>query len=96
MKIIEFEYETEIWEFPLHIIAENRANYYKEKDGSDYKEEFDFVMEDDYEGIDWVTNNMNLEDFDKFVKKTKTEKTVDWINPISSRIKDVNVLEGDE
>ncbi len=91
MKIIELEYETEIWELPLKVIAGHRASYYKKKDGSDWQEEFDFVMEDDVEGIDWITNNMHLEEFEDFVKKTKTEKDIDWINPVSSRIKDVNV-----
>ncbi len=78
------------------MIAKHRADYYKDKDGSDWKEEFDFVMNDDYEGIDWVTNNMNLEDFEGYIKKIKTDKEVDWINPINSRIKDAVVSGGDD
>ena len=37
MKIIELEYETEIWELPLEIPAAHRALYYKNKHNEDYQ-----------------------------------------------------------
>lgn len=52
---------------PLTYVAENRANYYSDVDDYDYKskewfQEFNLTMEDDYEGIDWFVNNMDLDE----------------------------------
>jgi enolase len=51
------------YSIPLKPVAEHRADYYAcevdgEERGSDaWKEEVDWVMKDDFEGIDWLTNN---------------------------------------
>jgi hypothetical protein len=45
---------------PVSVIADIRAKYYTEKDSdTTYEDEFNHVMEDDYEAIDWYRNNMN-------------------------------------
>lgn len=95
MKIIELEYDNETWQLPLRFIAEHRANYYKNKGNSNYQEEVDFVMEDDYEWIDWLTNNMDLNEFEHVVKKIiKDTDKLDWCNPESSRITEIDAILG--
>ena len=48
---------------PLQLIAEHRADYYAvvvdghEKNSPEWNSEVRFVMEDDYEAIDWLLNN---------------------------------------
>lgn len=60
IKITDSEY---VWHIPLEAIADNRAKYYAERDSdTTYQAEFDYVMSDDYEGIDWYCNNMDFED----------------------------------
>jgi hypothetical protein len=61
MKVIELQMESgKIYHIPLEVVAKNRAAYYEKKDkDTTFKEEMDFVMNDDYEGIDWYQNNMN-------------------------------------
>lgn len=54
---------TEIWEIPVNVIAENRANYYAEFDGFkkgslEWQNEVDEFIDDEFELIDWATNNM--------------------------------------
>ncbi|OPZ24602.1 MAG: hypothetical protein BWZ03_00077 [bacterium ADurb.BinA186] len=49
---------------PLELVAKKRAEYYAAKDpDTTYDEEFKYVMEDSYEGIDWFRNNQNADDF---------------------------------
>jgi hypothetical protein len=59
----------EQWALPKEVVAHNRALYYSKKDpDTTYKEEFDYVMRDDYEAIDWFRNNMDPEDvLDQFI-----------------------------
>lgn len=53
------------WAIPIHNIADHRAKYYAEKDPTTtYQEEYDYVISDDHEAIDWFLNNMNWEDID--------------------------------
>lgn len=60
---------------PLKPVAENRADYYAtEKDGHEkgspeYNEEVDFVMDDDFEGIDWLINNTDWKDWEDIAVK---------------------------
>ena len=95
-KIIELTFEDgEKWQIPLELIAKNRADYYhikafKEKDESfDYDGEVDYVMKDNFEGEDWLKNNMDLNDFEKEVVKIPIQpQNKDWSNA-DSCIKEV-------
>lgn len=58
---------TEIWEIPVNIIIENRANYYVSIDGfeiggEEWQNEFDEFINDEFEIKDWIRNNMLWED----------------------------------
>lgn len=53
------------WDVPAHAVADNRARYYSEKEGSGeegYREEYEFTMEDRYELLDWAAGNMDWDD----------------------------------
>ena len=84
----------EQWALPLEVIAKNRADYYAKKDKeTTFDEEFKFVMEDDYEAIDWFRNNMDPEDVvDKLFKiRDGIEKDLcDKIRDFECRIDEVN------
>jgi hypothetical protein len=65
MKYITLKLQSgDIYGLPLKLVAKARAEYYVSRDkDTTLQEEMDFVMEDDYEGIDWFFNNQNPEDF---------------------------------
>jgi len=68
MKVIKFNSPKGVFQIPLHLVAANRADYYAEKDGVDigskeHKEEIDWVVNDDYEGVGWLLNNTNWSDW---------------------------------
>ncbi|MGB1284953.1 MAG: hypothetical protein ACPG7F_00350 [Aggregatilineales bacterium] len=58
-----------IFHIPLRFVAEHRAKYYSERDGgtsehiaANFIEEVAWVMEDEFEAIDWMQNSMKWED----------------------------------
>lgn len=66
---------------PLQFVAEDRAKYYAptscESEGlaanETFNEEVEFVMTDDYEGIDWLGNNMDFEDIENQIVKESSD-----------------------
>lgn len=68
------------WDVPCSIIAKSYAEYYDERDAdTTYQEEFDFVIKDNYELMDWASNNMDWEDVEGWA--IKVEESEDR-NPI--------------
>jgi len=72
MKIIKFATPKGECYIPLKFIANHRAKYYSTvdnygKDSDEWNEQVDFILNDNYEGIDWMENNMNWEDFSDHV-----------------------------
>jgi len=61
-KMILVEEDGYAWHVPLQFIAEHRAKFYADDADSTEADEIAFVMDDDYEGVDWFQNNMNWED----------------------------------
>jgi len=79
MKVIRFDTPTGQFQIPLMKVAENRADYYASDDGKgskEYSEEIEWVMEDDYEGVDWLINNTNFEDWEGIATKLNDEVNV--------------------
>jgi hypothetical protein len=73
------------YDVPAFLVAENRALYYTEKEGSGvYNVEYKFTMENDDELLDWAANNMDWVDVKKYAIKVDTEKDTDfqegWLN----------------
>ena len=81
-KVIEFNTPDGVYQLDLKPVAEHRADYYslekrgKEKDSEDYLQEVQWVMEDDFEGIDWLLNNTNYEDWEDVTKKINSDVNV--------------------
>lgn len=63
-KIIAITYANgAIWAIPLHSVADHRAKYYAKIDkDTTYQSEYDYVMTDRHEGIDWFQSNMNWDE----------------------------------
>ncbi len=62
-RLIRVEDTGFAWVVPLSVVADHRAKYYAERDkDTTYQEEFDFVIGDDFEGLDWFANNMDWDD----------------------------------
>lgn len=63
-KYIRISDDGFVWRVPVDIIASHRATYYADKDeDTTYQEEFEYVVDNDYEAIDWMQNNMDWEDY---------------------------------
>lgn len=70
------------YRIPLIVVATNRTEYYAdkddfEKDSSEWKEEMEYIMNDMFEGIDWLINNMDLDDIKPFMEKIEDEEEND-------------------
>lgn len=83
MKVIVINTPNGQYSLPLLKVAEDRAEYYADNDGfevdsMEWDDEIDFIMEDDFEGIDWLINNTNFEDWEPVLTKISDEiKTYD-------------------
>ena len=54
------------WDIPADVIARHRAEYYDEHDpDASFEEEFEYAINDEYELVDWASNNMNWEDVEE-------------------------------
>lgn len=57
-------YNGDRYGLPLEEIAKKRAAYYAAKDPeTTFQQELEYVMRDNFEGIDWFCNNHDPEDF---------------------------------
>lgn len=79
MKVITVNTPDGQYHIGLDRVAEDRAEYYS-KDGSEYeinsmewKEQVDYVMNDDFEGIDWLVNNYDWEDWEALATKINSD-----------------------
>lgn len=72
-KVILFPAPDGEYFIPLMEVAKNRAEYYAEEDGfaigsKEWQDEIDYVMQDSFEGIDWLINNTDFDDWDCAIK----------------------------
>jgi len=78
MKMILINTSSGQYHVPLQNIAEHRADYYAIIDGyviksDEWQEGVDFVLDDDYEGIDWLLNNTDWDDWSDVAVKINNE-----------------------
>ena len=70
------------YKIPLKAVAEHRANHYAieidghTKDSLEYKNEVLYCMTDGFEGIDWILNNTNWEDWEDIAVKVNDSVNV--------------------
>ena len=68
----------------VDFIARNRAKYYSEDRGfsegsPEWEDEMAYLMEDPEEALDWLTNNMDLDDIKPVWEKVSdTEEDNEW------------------
>jgi hypothetical protein len=72
---IQFNTPDGVYNLDLLLVAKHRADYYKGR-GSNYNEEIEFVMNDDFEGIDWLINNTDYEDWEDVTVKVNSNVNV--------------------
>lgn len=85
MKVIRITMSNGKYDVPLEFVAKHRAEIYAKKDADDgegtyeenLKNEIAFVMSDDYEGIDWLSNNMDWADVKDIAKKVEEQPEAD-------------------
>ena len=82
MKVILCNTPKGQYHIPLKPVAEHRADYYiceksgLEKTSTEYQEDVDWIMEDDFEGIDWLLNNTDWEDWENIAIKINNKVKV--------------------
>ena len=81
MKVIKFKAPDGEYTLPLIKVAENRAQYYADKENfkaedKEWDDEIDYVMNDNFEGIDWLINNTDFEDWKEFSTKINNDVKV--------------------
>ena len=80
--IIKFS-NGEVYEVPASSIAEARTDYYMKVDGyerlsEDWKKEFQYVMNNENELLDWVQNNMDWSDLKGAARKVEPKDSFDY------------------
>ena len=101
MRAIVFKSPDGEFAIPLEKIIEERTDYYAcevdgfEKGSKDWQEEFDYGMKDNYEGLDWLQNNSDLEDWNDIMFKISDKRADEdsWRDSDNFEIKDVTPLE---
>ena len=78
MKVIRINTPSGQYQIELQTVAEDRAEYYSEKDGfergsMEWNEEVDVVLGDTFEGIDWLINNSDWDDWEPILKKSSDD-----------------------
>lgn len=74
-KYIKLTFENGmVYGVPLDFIAANRARNYADDPDSNYDDEVNYVMNDPYEGADWLQNNMNWEDIKDVAFRIEVEE----------------------
>ena len=82
MKVIVCDTPKGQYHIPLQKVAEHRADYYcseadgYKKDGEDYLAEVKSCMDDTFEGIDWLLNNSDWDDWKDVAKKINDKVNV--------------------
>lgn len=77
VKVIKINTPDGQYTLPLIKVAEHRADYYNDNDPA-RNEAIEFMMEDNYEGIDWIMNNTDWEDWKEEITKINSKV---WVLP---------------
>lgn len=94
MKLIKINTPDGQYTLPLIKVAEHRADEYEHRKHTpiEWKEEVDFVMTDNYEGIDWIINNSNYEDWEEETTKINSDVKV-TMDDFWCRSEDFEIIE---
>jgi hypothetical protein len=83
-----------VWRVPVSIIAENRAKIYMDEFGNDLQRSLNedtlpLFESAPFEILDWVSNNMNWRDVEKYAEKISNDIEVDYESEWSNAKKKV-------
>lgn len=72
-KMILWEHpDGSVWSVPAEVVAKHRAQYYAANDpDTTFQEEYEYTISDNFELIDWVQNNMDVDDVEEHTKLVK-------------------------
>ena len=85
----------EVYDVPAEIIAKERTNYYAievdgyEENSPEWKEEYDWTMNSEYELVDYMSNNMNWSDIKDKVILIENESKFDYYHDFVNAEKEV-------
>jgi len=95
MKVIEFNTPDGVYQLPLIKVAMHRADNYvsKQQQLELWEDEVAYVMEDYFEGIDWIINNSDYEDWEnnsfKLNNEVKVTEDEFWTSSDDFEIKEI-------
>lgn len=75
MKILIIDTPKGQYSLPLQLVAEHKADNYGKQGSEEWNDEVKYVMDDDFEGIDWLLNNSDWDEW-----KDKATKINDKVN----------------
>lgn len=76
MKVIRIDTPKGQYDLPLKFVAEDRANEYESVGSREWQEEVEWVVQDNFEGVDWLLNNMNWVDVKDHAVKVNDDANV--------------------
>ena len=82
MKVITINTPKGQYQVDLKTVAEDRAEYYSEKDdfekdSMEWNDEVDYILGHTFKGIDWLITNSDWEDWEPIAKKSNNLVTTD-------------------
>ena len=80
MKEVSIKFPDKIVTVNAGEIAENKAKYYHENYGEDYFKNYKLCFNSNTDLLDWLQNNMNLEDTNYTVDYLINTDLTDWYN----------------
>lgn len=95
MKYLHIRFsDMSVWRVPVSIIAENRAKIYMDEFGNDLQRSLNedtlpLFESAPFEILDWVSNNMNWRDVEKYAEKISNDIEVDYESEWSNAKKKV-------
>ena len=84
-----------IWGVPAELVAQDRADYYGDKEGEEMrKEEYANTLADNSELLDWAANNMNWNDVAHaaiLIQPGRVDFQEGWLNGHKRVVESANV-----
>lgn len=94
-KVIEIKKAGYVFHINLDAVAKNRAEHYKDESPESFENEYNYTMEDDFEGVDWYQNNMDWDMIPAHDKKmVSSPSAVDSPDDIDSDDTETDIING--
>ena len=74
---VQIETPNGVYLLPAEVVMWNKANYYSQQNDSEFDLDSEVEIVDSYDVIDWLINNMDWIDIEKFTVKVADASNVD-------------------